>query len=144
MFRSLRKVAINSSHICRSFSSPFATVSRNTKIEKILFNSGPLDFKDIKLVTFDVTGTLFNFAAPIGRLYAHAVADLGIGTDPNKLNAAFPVALRENLIRYPLFGRDTMTTRDWWKHTVLKTFQLAGYDLSPIMRDIVFDKIYSL
>lgn len=45
---------------------------------------------------------------------------------------------------YPCFGHDVITGKEWWRHCVLRSLELAGARMSDAQADVVFQRIYSV
>jgi putative hydrolase of the HAD superfamily len=45
---------------------------------------------------------------------------------------------------YPCFGNSDMTAKEWWKKCVVRSFELAGVEMSEQQEEVVFQRIYSL
>lgn len=45
---------------------------------------------------------------------------------------------------YPCFGNTEMTAKEWWKICVVRSFLLAGVDMTEHQQEVVFQRIYSL
>jgi len=78
----------------------------------------------LRLVTFDVTGTLLNFRVPPAEKYAEIGAKFGVIADPNVISANFRRQWRCISSTHPNFGQKTgLGWKKWWKLLVSKTFQ---------------------
>jgi putative hydrolase of the HAD superfamily len=45
---------------------------------------------------------------------------------------------------YPCFGHNTITGKEWWRHCVLRSFEIAGANMTQQQKDRVFQRIYSI
>jgi putative hydrolase of the HAD superfamily len=60
-----------------------------------------------------------------------------------RFSEAFRLAYKETSLKYPCFGADEMSAKEWWRLCVLRSFELAGAHLSEHQQDVVFQRIYS-
>ncbi|KAL5276412.1 HDHD3 family protein [Megaselia abdita] len=89
-------------------------------------SSGKLikNLRHIRLVTFDITGTLLNFRRSPSEQYVDVAESFGYTIPAALLSASF---IREYKImekRHPNYGKTTygMTYMDWWRVLVANTF----------------------
>jgi len=69
---------------------------------------------------------------------------IGIQLYPNvPIGKAFNKAYREMCTRYPCFGGNVLPAKEWWKLTVLRSFELANITLTTEQQEAVFSRIYS-
>mmetsp|Transcript_30588 Transcript_30588/g.73378 ORF Transcript_30588/g.73378 Transcript_30588/m.73378 type:complete len:293 (-) Transcript_30588:157-1035(-) len=100
--------------------------------------------KRVKMITMDVTGTIVSFRGSLEEHYLGAAEKCGIeGVDGSKINEAFGRAYSETCDRYPCFGGDDLTAKQWWKECVVNSFRYAGVEMSEHQEDLVFQRIYS-
>jgi putative hydrolase of the HAD superfamily len=101
--------------------------------------------KRLKVITMDVTGTVVSFRGTLEEHYLGAAARCGVSeVNATKINKAFARAYRETSEQYPCFGGDTITAKEWWRETVVKSFRYAGCeDLDSQTEDMIFQRIYS-
>jgi putative hydrolase of the HAD superfamily len=120
----------------------------------------------------DVTGTLVSFRGTLEDHYLGAARKCGveiaddvsdddddedddsgngngdkvggsISTSSYRFAEAFRLAYKETSLKYPCFGADEMSAKEWWRLCVLRSFELAGAHLSEHQQDVVFQRIYS-
>lgn len=48
------------------------------------------------------------------------------------------------IIVYPCFGNTEITAKEWWKICVVRSFELAGVQMTEHQQENVFQRIYSL
>jgi REG-2-like HAD superfamily hydrolase len=78
----------------------------------------------LRLVTFDVTGTLLNFRVPPAEKYAEVGAQFGVTVDAKAITASLKKQWRYMSFTHPNFGQSTgLGWEKWWKHLVKQTFQ---------------------
>jgi hypothetical protein len=116
--------------------------------------------KRVRVITCDVTGTLVSFRGSLEQHYLGAARKSGVdlsgngsSTDENDNNTnnkdvpiakAFNKAYKEMSHRYPCFGGSEISAKEWWKLTVLRSFELAGVDnMTPQQQELVFQRVYS-
>ncbi len=81
----------------------------------------------IKLVTFDVVGTLVKFRGSINATYARVARKHGVDCDVDEISKNFISALKELNTKHPNFGaRTNLPSKDWWKICVTNTFIASG------------------
>jgi hypothetical protein len=79
------------------------------------------------MITMDVTGTIVSFRGTLEDHYIGAAKKCGIhDVDGTKINEAFSRAYKDTCYRYPCFGGDDISAKEWWKECVNKSFRLAG------------------
>lgn len=123
-----------------------ATTSSTSHARKFI-----IDYSRVQCVTLDVTGTLISFRRQVGEVYASAISHCGLRSsssasekhDAQRLQACFWGAFCHIHETLPHVGGDEISTREWWKMVVDRTFADAKYhnfnteDLAKI-----FDKVY--
>lgn len=99
----------------------------------------------LKVITMDVTGTVVSFRGTLEEHYLGAAFRCGVhDVDASKISGAFNRAYKETSALYPCFGGDKITAKEWWRETVLKSFQYAGCeDMDPQTGEMIFQRIYS-
>jgi putative hydrolase of the HAD superfamily len=45
---------------------------------------------------------------------------------------------------YPCFGHNAITGKEWWRHCVVRSFEIAGANMTEQQKDRVFQRIYSI
>ena len=100
--------------------------------------------KRIRMITFDITGTIVSFRGTLEEHYLGAATKLGVkNVDSSKFTSAFGRAYKETSKLYPCFGGDNMTAKEWWRICVLKSFRYAGTTMDDQTSEMVFQRIYS-
>jgi len=95
----------------------------------------------------DVTGTMVSFNGKLEKHYSDAARWCGVSisnTEVDKISHSFKTAYKETCVQHPCFGNSIMSTKDWWRVCVLKSFEYAGVNLTPDQKENVFRRIYSL
>lgn len=98
----------------------------------------------IRMITMDITGTVVSFRGSLEEHYLGAARKCGVNvTDSSKINDAFGRAYQETSDKYPCFGGDDITAKEWWKECVLRSFRYSGVNMEPRVAEVVFQRIYS-
>lgn len=98
--------------------------------------------KRIRMITFDITGTMVSFRGTLEEHYLGAATKVGV-KDVDKIESAFNRAYKETSKLHPCFGGDDMTAKEWWRICVLKSFRYAGATMDAQTSEMVFQRIYS-
>ena len=99
----------------------------------------------IRALTMDVTGTLVSFRGSLSQHYLGSAAKCGIDLPPDApIGPAFRQAYDEVSRRYPCFGSDTLSGKDWWRECVLRSLELAGAHMTEQQKEVVFQRVYSV
>lgn len=93
----------------------------------------------VKLITFDLGGTLLSPFPSVGEAYAEELEDLGFLCEPARLQSSFNFALQEWLRRNGK-GANTRDDRESWQAIVRST--LAKEDIPEGDFDRVFEHLY--
>lgn len=100
--------------------------------------------KRIRMVTFDVTGTLLSFRGTLEEHYLGAAKKYGVkNVDSSQFSDAFSKAYKETSKLYPCFGGSDMSAKKWWRICVIKSFEYAGTTMDEQTSEMVFQRIYS-
>ena len=102
--------------------------------------------RKLRLITMDVTGTIVSFRGTLEQHYLGAAAKCGItpeDVNASKISESFNRAYKETSIRYPCFGGDEVSAKQWWRECVVKSFRIAGVHMDEITEEHVFQRIYS-
>ena len=100
--------------------------------------------KRIRMITFDVTGTIVSFRGTLEEHYLGAADKLGVHIiDDTKFATAFNKAYKETCKVHPCFGGDDITAKEWWRLCVLKSFEYAGVTMDDHTAEMLFQRIYS-
>jgi putative hydrolase of the HAD superfamily len=145
---------------------PSVAAVNNTTVRG-LANWPKLRPKRVRVITCDVTGTLVSFRGSLEQHYLGAARKSGVdltgggssgsgspnntstaGKDDNAddvpIAKAFNVAYKEMSRRYPCFGGSEISAKEWWKLTVLRSFELAGVNNMTVQQqELVFQRVYS-
>lgn len=113
--------------------------------------------RHLKCLTFDITGTLVRFEGRLGEHYLRAAKRCGVQFKSENLVAlesGFAKAYAETHDAYPCFGAGVVSTKEWWRKCILRSFEAAreatgGADgdvpaLDGDARERVFQRIYAL
>jgi len=87
------------------------------------------DIKSIKVISFDITGTLLIHKQPIMKTYAEAAVWAKLPNPPSEdeLKPAFKSAYYQGLNEHPSFGyHSKLSAREWWIITVKKALENCG------------------
>ncbi|CAG7651925.1 unnamed protein product [Allacma fusca] len=83
-------------------------------------NERLLSMKDLRLITFDVTGTLLKFRKPPAQQYMEIGLKHGVTANEERMKHAFKKQWIEMNESQPNYGT---CWRSWWTQFVIKTFQ---------------------
>lgn len=64
--------------------------------------------------------------------------------DANDISAGFKAAYKTTSLEFPCFGGQLMSSKEWWRHVVIRTFANAGEPLPTHKQDSVFSRVYSI
>ena len=93
----------------------------------------------------DVTGTLVSFRGSLSQHYLGSAAKCGVDLPPDApIGPAFRQAYDEVSRRYPCFGSDKVSGKDWWRECVLRSLELAGAHTTEQQKEVVFQRVYSV
>lgn len=98
----------------------------------------------------DVTGTMVSFSGALADHYGDAARRCGVihglddAIDSGRIEDAFKVAYDETSDRYPCFGGKSTTAKEWWRICVMRSFELAGVEMSSGEEERVFQRVYSV
>lgn len=105
-----------------------------------------IDFKKIKCISFDVTGTLLVHKYPIMKTYAECALWAKLPNPPtaDELKAPFKQAYKEQLLSSPCFRDNSIlyNERTWWINTVRRTLELCGREYTNEEFDRYFRRVY--
>uniref|UniRef100_T1GQ31 RRM domain-containing protein n=1 Tax=Megaselia scalaris TaxID=36166 RepID=T1GQ31_MEGSC len=81
------------------------------------------NLKHIRLVTFDITGTLLKFRKTPSEQYVEVAESFGYTIPPSLLSTSFVNEYKIMTTRHPNYGKTThgMTYLDWWRVLEFKT-----------------------
>ena len=98
----------------------------------------------IRVITCDITGTLVSFRGSLEEHYVGTARKIGIQLDPDvPIGKAFNQAYREMSSRFPCFGGNQISSKEWWRQTVLRSFELCNITLTDHEQEAVFSRIYA-
>ena len=122
----------------------FILIFINTEYMKALALN--LNFRKLKSISFDLTGTIFIHKEPIVETYAEAAvwAKLKNSPTPEELKPAFKQAFKENSLNNAYFStsQDSSSSREWWKDTIKRTLELCDRNYSEADFNRYFRRIY--
>jgi putative hydrolase of the HAD superfamily len=99
----------------------------------------------IRAISMDVTGTLVSFRGSLSQHYVKSAEKCGVLLPKTiQFDHAFKTAYREISQSYPCFGHNTITGKEWWRHCVIRSFEVAGATMTDVQKDRVFQRIYSI
>jgi putative hydrolase of the HAD superfamily len=94
-----------------------------------------------------ISGTLVSFRGTLEDHYLGCAQKCGVYFEDDgrqyTFADAFRIAYKEMSHKHPCFGANLLSTKEWWKLCVLRSFELAGVSMTPEQQDIVFQRIYS-
>ena len=80
--------------------------------------------KSIKIITIDVTNTIFKFKTDLHKVYAQVAKEHGLICNEKQLRKSFSMALSQMSKNHPNFGAATgMTSKNWWIGVIHQTFK---------------------
>lgn len=94
----------------------------------------------LKLITFDVTGTILSLRQPVGFQYAKVGSLYGLNASAQSLSDNFRLVFKNLSVEHPNFGGSCIGWEAWWKELVLLTFQNSVQD-KTLCRPQTMDKI---
>lgn len=103
--------------------------------------------RGVRCVTFDLTGTLYEFCLPVGEMYALKAVEMGFKSyqDSALMKKSFGVAYRQALLENPCYGHDE---RVWWKALVRQSLSLysqsVGHSVESSLesQELTFDRYF--
>ena len=104
-----------------------------------------LDINKIKVISFDVTGTLLVHRYPIARTYAEAAIWAKLPNPPSEseLKIAFKSAYHELSQKSRCFGyHEKISSREWWRKLIRLALSLCDKNYSDRDFDRYFRRIY--
>ena len=83
---------------------------------KVAVMTHRLNVKNIRAISFDVTGTLLVHKDKIASTYVACAHEAQLPDPPSvdAMSSAFKKAYKSNHLKYPCFGHNKMCQRDWW------------------------------
>ncbi|XP_060535018.1 rhythmically expressed gene 2 protein-like [Cylas formicarius] len=97
-----------------------------------------MNFSRLRLVTFDVTGTLLKLRAAPGQQYGEVGAMYGVVADNNALITNFKEQFRRLSAEHPNFGlRTGLGWQNWWNRVVKNTFAASKIEFDDAKLDAV-------
>ncbi|KAJ2780106.1 Haloacid dehalogenase-like hydrolase domain-containing protein 3 [Coemansia javaensis] len=81
---------------------------------------------NVRLVTFDLFNTLYTPRDAVELTYARPLRRLGIQVDDAQVRRAFGQALAHMRAQHPNYGHGRMSSREWWRQVVSRTWHNAG------------------
>ncbi|GFO00130.1 haloacid dehalogenase-like hydrolase domain-containing protein 3 [Plakobranchus ocellatus] len=99
--------------------------------------------KLLKLVTLDITNTLFKVAGSPGRQYGIVGRMHGVKTDEANLTALFTKFYKQYLRKYPNFGAyEKMSANEWWSYVVKDCFHAVDPSLTEDTLQSISNDLY--
>ena len=96
----------------------------------------------------DVTGTLVSFRGSLETHYLGSAEKCGVNIETlqKPIDKAFHQAYKEVSHRFPCFGHDLITGKEWWKYCVQRSLELAvgNSNITEAQSEKVFQRIYSV
>ncbi|CAL8113555.1 unnamed protein product [Orchesella dallaii] len=86
-------------------------------------SSSTLDIQNVKLITFDVTGTLLAFRKPPFDVYLDFGKKYGVSCERDSIKASFKAQWKKMNVEQPHFGT---CWEAWWTEIVMRTFKGAN------------------
>lgn len=97
-----------------------------------------MNLSKLRLITFDVTGTLLKFRNAPGMQYGEIGAMYGVLADNNTLSANFKAHWYKMNQEHPNFGlKSGLGWEQWWKNVVAGTFKDSRLNLSDKKLDTI-------
>ena len=99
----------------------------------------------VRVISFDVTGTLVTHREPVMKSYADAAIWARLPEPPSQaeLKPAFRQAYQESLTTLPCFGgADGVSGRDWWRATIRRVLELCGRAYTEAEFERYFRRVY--
>jgi putative hydrolase of the HAD superfamily len=100
----------------------------------------------IRAISCDVTGTLVSFQGKIEDHYGNAARACGIEFPTEQaalLPKMFQKAYKETCAAHPCFGNSTISSKEWWRQCVRRSFNLVGTSMTEPEQERVFQRVYS-
>lgn len=122
------------------------SVSQRRSSRRLFSTVGNVGSRRIRVITCDVTGTLVSFLGKIEDHYGTAARTCGVELPPDKMPMIAPCfnrAYRETTSAFPCFGNDEISSKEWWRHCVSRSFELVGITMTQTEKDMVFQRVYS-
>lgn len=94
----------------------------------------------LKLITFDVTGTILSLRQPVGFQYAKVGSLYGLNASAERLSDNFRLVFKKLSVEHPNFGESCIGWEAWWKELVSLTFNNSILD-KTLLRPQTMDKI---
>jgi len=100
----------------------------------------------IRVISCDVTGTLVSFQGKIEEHYGNAARACGIELPPEQaacIPKMFKQAYKETCAIHPCFGNSDISSKEWWRRCVRRSFDLVGTSMTEPEQERVFQRVYS-
>src|SRR5262245_40197588 len=85
----------------------------------------------VRLVFFDVTGTLLKIKGSVGEIYSELARRFGVETEPTRIDAAFSRAFRDQPpLAFPVGTPEPELGRlefEWWRRLVSQVFAESDF-----------------
>ena len=102
--------------------------------------------KRIRAISCDVTGTLVSFLGRIEDHYGDAAHTCGVEISQEKkllIPQSFNKAYKETSAAHPCFGNSCISSKEWWRRCVKRSFDLVGTSMDEPEEERVFQRVYS-
>ncbi|CAG9761473.1 unnamed protein product [Ceutorhynchus assimilis] len=104
-----------------------------------------MNLSAIRLVTFDVTGTLLKLRSAPGQQYGEIGAMYGVVADNNLLNKNFKNQFKRMVKEEPNFGlKSGLGWESWWKTVIRETFKASKFQLKDEKLDRIADHLLEM
>lgn len=106
----------------------------------------PFKSKRIRAISCDVTGTLVSFLGRIEDHYGDAARTCGVEISHEKkllIPQSFNKAYKETSAAHPCFGNSCISSKEWWRRCVKRSFELVGTSMDEREEERVFQRVYS-
>ena len=112
----------------------------------MMMRSSKLDLSKVRVISFDITGTLLVHRDPIMETYAAAAKWARLPNPPSamELKGPFKQAYKESLLKSPCFRNQPklFNERDWWSDLIKKTLHLCGREYTDQEFARYFRRVY--
>eukprot|EP00569_Conticribra_weissflogii_P004283 CAMPEP_0171339764 /NCGR_PEP_ID=MMETSP0878-20121228/8137_1 /TAXON_ID=67004 /ORGANISM="Thalassiosira weissflogii, Strain CCMP1336" /LENGTH=346 /DNA_ID=CAMNT_0011841717 /DNA_START=193 /DNA_END=1233 /DNA_ORIENTATION=+ len=118
----------------------------NSRYNGTTATATPPSKKRIRVISCDVTGTLVSFLGRIEDHYGNAARTCGIEITPQEqrnMSRCFNQAYRETSASHPCFGNSKISSKEWWRRCVKRSFDLLGTNMTDSEHERVFQRVYS-
>ncbi|KAJ2157569.1 Haloacid dehalogenase-like hydrolase domain-containing protein 3 [Coemansia sp. RSA 552] len=82
--------------------------------------------RNIRLVTFDLFDTLYTPRESVEKTYTAPLLRHGIKVKLQSVGEGLSLAMKYMCLRYPNYGYGVMSSRDWWRQVIDRTWAHIG------------------